>query len=55
MRKVSKNCLLITQRKPMDSKLVDKILACASGEQSKSEVFGIGEDEFVPWTVGAIL
>ena len=35
--------------------IFEKILACASGEQSKSEVFGIGEDEFVPWTVGAIL
>jgi altronate hydrolase len=35
--------------------IFEKILACASGEQSKSEVFGMGEDEFVPWTVGAIL
>jgi altronate dehydratase len=31
------------------------ILECASGKQSKSEAFGMGEDEFVPWTVGAIL
>ena len=31
------------------------ILACASGEPCKAEAFGIGEDEFVPWTVGAIL
>ena len=37
------------------AEIFDKILACASGEQSKSEAFGIGEDEFVPWTVGAIL
>ena len=35
--------------------IFEKILACASGAQSKSEVFGTGEDEFVPWTVGAIL
>ena len=35
--------------------IFEKILACASGEKSKSEVFGMGEDEFVPWTVGAIL
>ena len=32
-----------------------KIVACASGEQSKSEIMGMGEEEFVPWMVGAIL
>ena len=35
--------------------IFDKVLAAASGEQTKSEAFGIGDDEFVPWTVGAIL
>ena len=35
--------------------IFDKIVACASGEQSKSEIMGMGEEEFVPWTVGAIL
>jgi len=35
--------------------IFDKIIACASGEPSKSEAFGIGDEEFVPWTVGAIL
>jgi len=35
--------------------IFEKILACASGEKSKSEKIGMGEDEFVPWTVGAIL
>ena len=39
----------------MGENIFDVILKIASGEQSKSEVFGIGEDEFVPWTVGAIL
>ncbi|MBA3643823.1 MAG: altronate dehydratase [Chloroflexia bacterium] len=32
-----------------------KILAVASGEQSKSEIAGVGEEEFNPWIVGAIL
>jgi len=35
--------------------IFDKILAVASGEPSRSEAIGIGDDEFVPWTVGAIL
>ena len=35
--------------------IFDLILATASGEPSKSEALGIGDDEFVPWTVGAIL
>ena len=35
--------------------IFEKIVACASGEQSKSEIMGMGEEEFVPWTVGAIL
>ena len=32
-----------------------KMLAVASGEPSKSEALGIGDNEFVPWQVGAYL
>ncbi len=32
-----------------------KILAVASGERSKSEVLGLGDNEFVPWQVGAVM
>ncbi|MFP6748809.1 MAG: altronate dehydratase family protein [Alphaproteobacteria bacterium] len=39
----------------MGQDIFDLILATASGELSKSEQLGIGADEFVPWTVGAIL
>ena len=39
----------------MGQEIFDLILATASGEPAKSEVLGIGSDEFVPWTVGAIL
>jgi altronate hydrolase len=32
-----------------------KILAVASGEQSKSEMLGLGDNEFVPWQIGAVM
>jgi altronate hydrolase len=31
-----------------------KMLAVASGEKSKSEALGVGEDEFVPWPIGVL-
>jgi altronate hydrolase len=33
----------------------DKILAVASGEKTRSELHGYGDDEFVPWQVGPML
>ena len=33
--------------------IFDKILAVASGEKSKSEQLGYGDNEFVPWQIGA--
>jgi altronate hydrolase len=30
------------------------MLAVASGEKSKSEALGVGEDEFVPWPIGVL-
>jgi altronate hydrolase len=35
--------------------LFEKILAVASGERTKSELQGLGDDEFAPWTVGPVL
>ncbi len=32
-----------------------KILAVASGEHSKSENLGLGDNEFVPWQIGAVM
>lgn len=32
-----------------------EILAVASGKKTKSEAFGYGDDEFVPWHIGAVL
>jgi len=35
--------------------IFEKILAVASGEKSKSEQLGYGENEFVPWHIGATM
>ena len=35
--------------------IFDEILLVASGKKTKSEMHGIGDDEFVPWTVGPTL
>ncbi len=35
--------------------IFDQMLAVASGEPSKSEALGIGDNEFVPWQVGGYL
>jgi altronate hydrolase len=32
-----------------------KILAVASGERTKSELLGLGDNEFVPWQIGAVM
>jgi altronate hydrolase len=30
------------------------MLACASGEKSKSEQHGYGQNEFVPWQIAVV-
>ncbi len=35
--------------------IFEHILATASGQQTKSEVLGYGDNEFVPWQVGAVM
>lgn len=35
--------------------IFEQVLAVASGQQTKSEVHGLGDEEFVPWTVGPVL
>jgi altronate hydrolase len=35
--------------------ILERILAVASGERSKSEALGLGDNEFVPWQVGAVM
>ena len=36
-------------------KIFEKIIAVAGGEQTKSEIHGIGDEEFVPWDIGPTL
>ena len=42
---------------PQEAKTVadNLVLATASGEHSKSEQHGYGQNEFVPWQVGAVM
>jgi len=35
--------------------IFEKILAVASGERTKSELHGYGDEEFVPWQIGPTL
>ena len=35
--------------------IFEMVLAVASGKQTKSEVLGYGDNEFVPWQVGAVM
>lgn len=37
------------------AEILDMILEIASGKQSKSEALGLGDNEFVPWQVGAVM
>jgi altronate hydrolase len=39
----------------MGRRIFEMVLATASGEQSKSEKHGYGQNEFVPWQVGAVM
>ena len=39
----------------MGAAIFDLLLRTASGEKSKSELLGLGDLEFVPWQVGAVM
>ncbi|HEU0115046.1 MAG TPA: altronate dehydratase, partial [Thermomicrobiales bacterium] len=39
----------------LGQEIFEKVLAVASGERSKSEQAGVGEEEFNPWILGAML
>lgn len=49
---------ILTQGVSIDTKadeILEKILIVASGETTKSENLGLGDNEFVPWQVGAVM
>ena len=35
--------------------IFEMILAVASGQSTKSELLGLGDNEFVPWQTGAVM
>jgi altronate hydrolase len=37
------------------AQIFEEILAVASGKKTRSEQHGIGDEEFMPWTVGPTL
>ena len=39
----------------LGQEIFEKVLAVASGEQTKSELAGVGEEEYNPWIIGAML
>jgi altronate hydrolase len=39
----------------MGERIFRLFLAVASGEKSKSEALGLGDNEFVPWVIGAVM
>jgi altronate hydrolase len=39
----------------MGRRIFETILSTASGQRTKSEMLGIGNDEFVPWQIGAVM
>jgi hypothetical protein len=39
----------------MGQRIFELVLATASGAKSKSELHGYGQNEFVPWQVGAVM
>jgi altronate hydrolase len=35
--------------------IFEEVLAVASGKKTKSELAGVGEEEFAPWSIGPTL
>jgi altronate hydrolase len=43
---------------PIEAKgreILETVLRVASGERTKSEALGLGDNEFLPWQVGAVM
>ena len=39
----------------MGERIFQRILEVASGSLTKSEALGFGDDEFIPWQIGAVM
>jgi altronate hydrolase len=52
------NCGVILEGTPLPEvgrQVFEEVVAVASGQKTKSEAQGIGEEEFAPWIIGPVL
>src|SRR2546425_1148556 len=52
------NCGVILEGTPLPAvggQIFEEIVAVASGKKSKSELSGVGEEEFAPWIIGPVM
>ncbi|PYM36205.1 MAG: galactonate dehydratase [Candidatus Rokuibacteriota bacterium] len=52
------NCGVILEGTPLEAvgrQIFEEVVAVASGKKSKSELSGVGEEEFAPWMIGPVL
>jgi altronate hydrolase len=52
------NCGVILEGTPLPEvgrRIFEEIIAVASGKRSKSELSGVGEEEFAPWIIGPVM
>jgi altronate hydrolase len=52
------NCGVIVEGTPLATvgrQIFEEVVAVASGKRSKSELSGVGEEEFAPWIIGPVM
>jgi len=52
------DCGVILEGVPLETvgrQIFEEVVAVASGKPTKSELVGVGEEEFAPWMVGPVL
>ncbi len=52
------NCGVILEGTPLPEvgrRIFEEVIAVASGKRSKSELSGVGEEEFAPWIIGPVM
>ncbi len=52
------NCGVILEGTPVEvvgRQIFEEVIAVASGKRTKSELAGVGEEEFAPWIIGPVL
>jgi altronate hydrolase len=52
------NCGVVLEGTPIATvgrQIFEEVIAVASGQRSKSELSGVGEEEFAPWIIGPVM